>query len=115
MSSGNPYQSPTTSNVSAPGAFQGDQSLSTLLFGFQGRIPRRIFWAITLGTQILFYLLLFIVGTIFEQGSIIGGVMILATYIPMFWICLAAQIKRWHDRDKPGWWVLISLVPLIGA
>jgi uncharacterized membrane protein YhaH (DUF805 family) len=23
-------------------------------------------------------------------------------------------IKRFHDRDKSGWWLLISLVPLIG-
>jgi uncharacterized membrane protein YhaH (DUF805 family) len=27
---------------------------------------------------------------------------------------LAVQIKRWHDRNKSGWWVLISLIPLIG-
>jgi uncharacterized membrane protein YhaH (DUF805 family) len=23
-------------------------------------------------------------------------------------------IKRFHDRDKTGWWVLIGLIPLIG-
>ena len=23
-------------------------------------------------------------------------------------------IKRFHDRDKSGWWVLIGLIPLIG-
>lgn len=27
---------------------------------------------------------------------------------------LAGQVKRWHDRDRPGWWVLINLVPLVG-
>ena len=23
-------------------------------------------------------------------------------------------IKRWHDRDKSGWWSLIAFIPLIG-
>jgi uncharacterized membrane protein YhaH (DUF805 family) len=30
------------------------------------------------------------------------------------WIKLAVLVKRWHDRDKSGWWVLIALVPIIG-
>ena len=25
------------------------------------------------------------------------------------------HIKRFHDRDKSGWWVLIGLIPIIGA
>lgn len=28
---------------------------------------------------------------------------------------LAVQVKRWHNRNKSGWWVLINCVPLIGA
>ena len=28
---------------------------------------------------------------------------------------LAIQVKRWHDRNKSGWWVLIGLIPLIGG
>lgn len=27
---------------------------------------------------------------------------------------LAGQVKRWHDRDKAGWWVLINFIPLVG-
>ena len=30
------------------------------------------------------------------------------------WPMIAVQVKRWHHRDKTGWWVLISLVPVIG-
>jgi uncharacterized membrane protein YhaH (DUF805 family) len=28
---------------------------------------------------------------------------------------LAVFAKRWHDRDKSGWWSLILLVPFIGS
>ncbi len=27
---------------------------------------------------------------------------------------MAIQAKRWHDRDKSGWWSLIVLIPIIG-
>jgi uncharacterized membrane protein YhaH (DUF805 family) len=30
------------------------------------------------------------------------------------WCSLALSVKRWHDRDQPGIWVLINLVPVIG-
>ncbi len=28
---------------------------------------------------------------------------------------LAAQVRRLHDTDRTGWWLLISFVPLIGT
>jgi uncharacterized membrane protein YhaH (DUF805 family) len=33
----------------------------------------------------------------------------------LLWPAIAVAVKRWHDRDKPGWWVLIVLLPLIGG
>jgi len=38
----------------------------------------------------------------------------LAVSVIAIWVGLAIQIKRWHDRNKSGWWVLINLVPIIG-
>ncbi|HEV7658296.1 MAG TPA: DUF805 domain-containing protein [Allosphingosinicella sp.] len=35
----------------------------------------------------------------------------LATFIPN----LAVAVRRLHDQDKSGWWILIALVPLIGG
>nr|WP_075091068.1 DUF805 domain-containing protein [Haloferula sp. BvORR071] len=35
--------------------------------------------------------------------------------IPMFWIVLALLAKRWHDRGKPAVWILIYLIPFVGA
>ncbi|MDK1018188.1 MAG: DUF805 domain-containing protein [Actinomycetota bacterium] len=36
-------------------------------------------------------------------------------YLGTLWAGLAIAIKRWHDRDKSGWWILIGLVPIIGG
>jgi uncharacterized membrane protein YhaH (DUF805 family) len=30
------------------------------------------------------------------------------------WPAIAVSAKRWHDRDKSAWWVLIAFIPLIG-
>ena len=43
------------------------------------------------------------------------GVFSLLALVPLFWGGLAGQVKRWHDRDKSGWWTLIALVPIIGG
>ena len=32
----------------------------------------------------------------------------------LLWPALAISVKRWHDRDKPGWWALIAFVPVVG-
>ncbi|MFK7792614.1 MAG: DUF805 domain-containing protein [Devosiaceae bacterium] len=36
----------------------------------------------------------------------VAGVLIL-------WPSLAMGIKRWHDRDRSGWWVLLSFIPIV--
>jgi uncharacterized membrane protein YhaH (DUF805 family) len=28
---------------------------------------------------------------------------------------LAVSVRRLHDRDLSGWWILIGLVPVLGA
>jgi uncharacterized membrane protein YhaH (DUF805 family) len=27
---------------------------------------------------------------------------------------VAVSVRRWHDLDKSGWWVLIGFVPVVG-
>jgi len=46
--------------------------------------------------------------------SLIGAIIFFILLIPLFWMSFAIQIKRWHDRDKSGWWCLIVLIPYIG-
>src|SRR5215207_8299926 len=52
-------------------------------------------------------------GAIFGRGifgSLIQAVIALAILYPS----LAVAAKRFHDRDKSGWWILILFIPIIG-
>jgi uncharacterized membrane protein YhaH (DUF805 family) len=85
--------------------------MSKMLFSFEGRISRKPFW--------MFILVVFI-GTIittFIDMATTGqdtGIATLLFILIIFWPSLAIQVKRWHDRDKSGWWVLINFVPILG-
>ena len=47
-----------------------------------------------------------------ETGvGIISIVVTLLMIVPAIIVC----IKRYHDRNKSGWWVLIVLIPIIGG
>ena len=43
--------------------------------------------------------------------GLLSGVFSLATLIPT----LAVSVRRLHDTGRSGWWLLLSLIPLIGA
>lgn len=77
----------------------------------RGRIPRRTFWLYGVlamfGLGLLLQALLGIAGLDGERASALVNVLLLYPSI-------AISIKRWHDRDRSGWWVLILLVPLVG-
>ena len=99
-----------------------------LLFSFQGRIGRLTWWLMGL-VQMVILLLTFapiaIAVQAWADGRGIGAakgagseLLLLVGMgvglIAMMWVGLAATVKRFHDRDKSGWWMLISLVPVIG-
>jgi uncharacterized membrane protein YhaH (DUF805 family) len=82
-----------------------------LFLSLRGRVSRREFWLwgvlALLGLALGLNALLGIVGV--EPGRAEGWVNLL-----LLWPAVAVSVKRWHDRDKSGWWVLINLVPVIG-
>lgn len=43
-----------------------------------------------------------------------SGLFALFALLCILWLNLSIDAKRWHDRDKSGWWMLIGLVPIIG-
>jgi uncharacterized membrane protein YhaH (DUF805 family) len=86
-------------------------TLSQLLFTFEGRIGRKAYW---FAVVVLFAAGL--AATIFDRilfgtaNSVVSLVVALVSFVAS----IAVAVKRWHDRDKSGWWVLIVFVPLIG-
>lgn len=83
------------------------------LFSFQGRVSRRQYW---LKFMLPIWLPAITISTLID--SILGyeefrgpGSLIL---LLVFWPSAAVIIKRWHDRNKVGWWFLIGLIPYIG-
>ena len=84
-------------------------TVTHLLFGFSGREKRLPWWIAT----ILVDLGLGMGYAIF--GHLRPSVLALLLLAPLLiWITVAVQVKRWHDRDKSGWWFLINFVPIIG-
>ena len=84
--------------------------LKNLLLSFEGRIGRKTYWMCFLaflGVAIVLGISTAFLGDI---GMIVQIVFLLA----MVWCGLAVQAKRWHDRDKSAWWILIGLIPVIG-
>ena len=37
------------------------------------------------------------------------------TVFPLLLWGIIIQIKRWHDLDRSGWWVLVNLIPGLGG
>lgn len=95
-------------------------------FDFSGRSRRKEYW--------MFALLWLIIGVIFDigvfasmpsaealqagatagglgVGAAIFGLFALASFIP----AIAVQVRRFHDQDKSGWFVLINFVPFLGG
>lgn len=88
-----------------------DPPLWRLLFDPRGRIARSTWWlwgvAAPLGAGLLLHALLGIARVRAETAEHIVNLLLL-------WPALAVSIKRWHDRDQSGWWVLTALVPIVG-
>jgi uncharacterized membrane protein YhaH (DUF805 family) len=82
-----------------------------LLFSFRGRISRRSWWlwgaAVMIGMAMYLTAVLRIAGVGKDTTDLLVNLLLL-------WPALAISVKRWHDRDKPGWWALLAFVPVIG-
>jgi uncharacterized membrane protein YhaH (DUF805 family) len=84
---------------------------SHLLFGFSGRINRAKWW-LTVLVSIIISVVAAIIGA--AAGETASNVISLIAFIPQFWISLAAGVKRLHDLNRTGaWLVLFYIGPVI--
>ncbi|MEP3227178.1 MAG: DUF805 domain-containing protein [Parasphingorhabdus sp.] len=92
---------------------------------FSGRSRRKEYWMFALLQVIIIVGLAIIAGVLgaftpdgtgemsMGGGLVMGlfGLYALAIFIPS----LAVQVRRFHDQDKSGWFVLLGFIPYIGG
>ena len=89
------------------------------LFSFKGRIRRSDYW---IGMIVIFIGMVALASGLaawwkvdladrydLRASAIQAGVVLL-----FMWPNLAVSVKRLHDRDQSGWWILLSFLPIIG-
>lgn len=77
---------------------------------FQGRCARRDFWYYVVG-YIVVYIVVAIIQSIILSTHLLTGLLALGLLLPG----LGISVRRLHDIDRSGWWLLISVVPGILA
>lgn len=81
---------------------------------FVGRAPRSEYWYFYLFTVLALIGALLMDSMINPQlGEI--SLLYLITALALFLPSLSVAVRRLHDIDRSGWWLLLLLLPLIGA
>ncbi len=76
---------------------------------FEGRARRKEYWMfflVNILISIAFQVVDGVLGTVF-----LGIIYSLAVFVPS----LAVGVRRLHDVDKSGWWLLLVLIPVVGV
>jgi len=83
---------------------------------FSGRSRRAEYWY-----YVLFYVLILVGLSIIDSATgmfdaergvgVLSSLFALGTLIPT----IAVTVRRLHDTDRSGWWILLELVPVIGG
>ena len=95
-------------------------TLAQLCFSFKGRVNRSVYWVFTLIGVFMPTIMLAGGGILSELGvSEIVLTIIAIAYIAMTILLIIANIaiivKRLHDTNRSGVYILIALIPIIGA
>ena len=82
---------------------------------FSGRSRRKEYWFFILGTWIVAIVLGTVEGIIGMAGTVGGayGPLTLIFYLAILVPSIAVAIRRVHDQDKSGWFILIPIYNLI--
>lgn len=98
---------------------------ASTLYSFSGRAGRMSFALTLIGvftaSYVLTFLIIVLTGagdesrsgvTLSDQAAVMTGAAVF--YINMGWICLAAAVRRCHDRGLSGWMLLFVMPPILG-
>ena len=83
----------------------------------QGRVGRQDWWL----KYVLAFIVISVVASVLDASLGLvdpetgyGPIAIVALLV-MLYPAIVVNIIRFHDRNKSGWWVLIVLIPVVGA
>jgi uncharacterized membrane protein YhaH (DUF805 family) len=95
---------------------------------FNGRSRRKEYWMFALLTALIAFVLVFVLmmlggglgamGGGDSAGGLLagtGGILFLLFGAGLIVPSIAVQVRRFHDQDKSGWFVLLNLIPYIGG
>jgi uncharacterized membrane protein YhaH (DUF805 family) len=82
-------------------------------FNYQGRASRSAYWWFALATAIVYLILDIIFVQAIGGGAGIGLYYLIA--LAGFIVSLPLAVRRLHDTDRSGWWLLLGLIPLVGG
>lgn len=85
--------------------------LKTVFFSMEGRLNRKPFWLATLALVLINAALQ---GVVQGIGGAVGDLIAVVIGLGMLWPSICVTGKRWHDRNKSAWWMLIVLIPVVG-
>ena len=96
--------------------------MGRFLFRFDGRVSRAPYWLALLAVLLVDSIAFGVIGgfelfdgdTLAAERKDPSRLWALSVVPPSLWIGLVLSVKRWHDRNKSGRWVLINLVPVVG-
>ena len=77
---------------------------------FSGRARRTEYWLFVLFSMVI-AMVLGVVDYVLGSPGIVGLLFALAILIPS----IAVGVRRLHDTDRSGWWLLIAFIPIIGT
>ena len=81
-------------------------------FSINGRVTRAQYW---LDYHLFFVASGTVMFSLFEvpaDGGWNAALILWSGFV--IWFGFAMSVKRWHDRDKSGWWNLINVIPFFG-
>ena len=85
---------------------------------FNGRASRKEFWAVMLFSVLISFALQLLYTLGFAISDNLGLLLALPFVIFSLGMVipqLAVSVRRLHDADKSGWWLLLGLIPIFGT